>query len=164
MEGVLIRSAERELLDFSDLYAGEFSRVYRAAWVLARDEEVALEATQEAFAKAWARWRRLKDKDWVVGWVITAALNEAKDLSRKRPTHIRATNRTASNADPDLIDLRSALRELPARRREAIVLFYVADLSIRSIADVMNLSEGTVKAHLSQGRAALRGLLEANDE
>lgn len=159
MEGLLARVSERELLDFGDLYSREFPRVYRAAWLLARDEDAALEATQEAFAKAWARWPRLRNREWVLGWVITVALNEVRDQSRHRAHALESTIVTAA-ADASLIDLRSALRKLPSRRREAIVLFYIADLSIRSIADVMQLSEGTVKAHLAQGRDALRLQLE----
>jgi RNA polymerase sigma-70 factor (ECF subfamily) len=58
------------------------------------------------------------------------------------------------------VEMRDALRELPARQREAITLFYVGDLSIHAIAEVMNISDGAVKAHLSNGRKRLRELLD----
>lgn len=161
MEGVLTRSSERELLDFSDLYSSEFPRVYRAAWLLARDEDAALEATQEAFAKAWARWPKLRKKEWVLGWVITTALNEVRDRSRGPGTDLEAQTPTdPTTPGAKLLDLRAALSKLPTRRRQAIVLFYITDLTVRSVAEVMDLSEGTVKAHLAQGRETLRALLE----
>lgn len=163
MESVLAELYEGKLLDFNDLYAAEFPRVYRAAWLLARNEETAMEAAQEAFAKAWARWRRLREQEWVVGWLVKVALNEVRDLSRP------ANKDTGSQPEPqhvdiELLDLRNALMQLPRRRREALVLFYITDLSISSVAQVMEVSEGTVKAHLSQGRDALRRLLEESHE
>jgi RNA polymerase sigma-70 factor (ECF subfamily) len=60
----------------------------------------------------------------------------------------------------EIIDLRRALRYLPQRQRQAVVLFYVGDLSIYEVANLMGVSDGTVKAHLSQGREALRKRLE----
>jgi RNA polymerase sigma-70 factor, ECF subfamily len=133
--------------------------------LLGRDEDVALEATQEAFAKAWARWRRLRDEEWIVGWLVKVALNEVRDLSR-RAARRNATERQPERpqVDADLLDLRVALLQLPRRRREALVLFYITDLSITSVAHVMDVSVGTVKAHLSQGREALRLRLEDRHE
>jgi RNA polymerase sigma-70 factor, ECF subfamily len=102
----------------------------------------------------------LRNQDWVVGWLVKVALNEVRDLSRKtsRAEAIEA-DVPHPNVNTDLLDLRAALLQLPQRRREALVLFYVADLPIASVAQVMDVSEGTVKAHLSQGRETLRDLL-----
>jgi RNA polymerase sigma-70 factor (ECF subfamily) len=57
------------------------------------------------------------------------------------------------------------VRELPEQQRFAIVLHYVEDRSVADIAEVLQCSEGTVKTHLSRGRAALaRGLTSAGTE
>ncbi len=53
-----------------------------------------------------------------------------------------------------------ALRNLPARQREALVLRYYANLSEAEIADAMKISRGAVKSHTSRGIAALRHVLE----
>jgi RNA polymerase sigma factor (sigma-70 family) len=58
------------------------------------------------------------------------------------------------------LEMRDALAGLPTRQREAVTLFYVGDLSIHAIAEVMNISDGAVKAHLSHGRKRLRELLD----
>lgn len=146
-------------MSFEDFYRVEFSRVYRAAWLLARDEHDALEAAQEAFARAFARWKRLRNEDWVAGWVITTALNFLK--RRRRPAPSQAVS-TFDVAEPTAtaVDLQRALRRLPPRQREALVLFYVGDLSVQAVAELMRVGEGTVKAHLSRGRVALRDGLE----
>ena len=58
------------------------------------------------------------------------------------------------------VELRDALSKLPTRQREAVTLFYVGDLSVHAIAEVMNVSDGAVKAHLSNGRKRMREFLD----
>ena len=144
-------------MSFEDFYRIEFPRVYRAAWLLARNEHDALEAAQEAFARAFARWKRLGHEDWAAGWVITTALNLLRGRRRSTPTEV---DDHVPPPTGNAVDLRNALRLLPQRQREAVVLFYVGDLPVHEVANLMCVSEGTVKAHLSRGRDTLREGLE----
>lgn len=157
--------AEGEALEFDAFYREHFERVYRSVWLVVRDRDQALDAAQEAFSRAYARWRRLRDQDWAAGWVIVTALNASKSPSRQKRT---PALHAQSPQDPEQADRRTdlarALRQVPPRQRHALVLYYVADLSVASIAQVMQISEGTVKAHLSQGRASLRRSLGEDHE
>jgi RNA polymerase sigma-70 factor (ECF subfamily) len=120
VDGVLIASIEGELLDFGDLYEREFGRVYRAAWLLARHDDIALDATQEAFAKAWARWRRLRHQEWVVGWVIRTSLNEVRDRSKTKSADREPKDQVVNDPSwASLMDLRQALQSLPPTFRSA---------------------------------------------
>lgn len=163
MELILSVRYREASLDFSELYEREFARVYRATWLFGRDEDTALEATQEAFAKAWARWPRLRNKEWIVGWLIKTSHNEVRRNARKRAMD-EGRESYQNVALASVLDLRRALHRLPPRRRQALVLFYIGDLPVSGVAEVMDASEGTVKAHLAQGRAALKELLEDADE
>lgn len=150
------------MVDFADFYGAEFPQVYRAAYAVTADRQAAFDLTQEAFARAFARWRRLSREEWAGGWVMTTALNLAK---RRRPETASGSPGERAHAGgpgPDRVDLVRALRLLPFRQRQALVLHYVGDLHPRAVARVMDVSEGTVKAHLAQGRAALRRKLEVN--
>jgi RNA polymerase sigma-70 factor (ECF subfamily) len=163
VDGIQLTGVKAIARTFDDFYRSEFTRVYRAAWLLARHDEDALDATQEAFGRAYARWRRLSRHEWATGWVITTALN----ILKRRPGPASGPHGPSSPArepTPDAIDLQRALQRLPRRQREAVVLFYVGDLTIHVAADLMGVSDGTVKAHLAQGRAALRQLLEVRDD
>ena len=151
-------TADRAKADFAEFYAGEFPQVYRAAYLVTYDRQAAFDLAQEAFARAFARWRRLSREEWAGGWVMTTALNLAKRRVPEAPSAAPAA--TASGPAGDRVDLVRALRLLPFRQRQALVLHYVGDLPPHAVASVMGVSEGTVKAHLAQGRAALRKKLE----
>ena len=148
--------------DFADFYAAAFSKVQRAALAFCGRDDVAHEATQEAFARAFARWRRIRRAESREAWVTTTALNLTK---RHFSDRARATNTTQPQAitatTGERLDVLAALRLLPERQRQAIVLHYIVDLSVHSVAEAMGLSDGAVKAHLHKGRAALRSPLEA---
>lgn len=113
--------------DFADFYRVEFPRVYRAAYAVTGDADAARDLTQEAFARAFARWRRLARADWAGGWVMTTALNLAKRRSRRFESR-EVQPRSAPPSEAERVDLVRALRRLPARQRQALVLHYVGDL------------------------------------
>ncbi len=130
--------------------------MFRAAFSLCGDRELARDATQEAFARALSRWRRLRGEPWAAGWVMTTALNVARRGLRGRPVAAPATPATPPTPDPDtLVDLRAAVRALPRRQQEAVVLYYLADLPVSEVAGAMGCREGTVHAHLAKARSAL---------
>jgi RNA polymerase sigma-70 factor (ECF subfamily) len=137
------------------MYEAEFPAVFRAVYALSGDRRVAEDATQEAFARALERWRRLRDEPWAAAWVATTALNVARRMLRRRPD-VPVTPSEAAGDDVDArVDLVRAIRSLPPRQQEAVVLHYVADLPIVEVAAAMGVEEGTVKAHLFKAREAL---------
>lgn len=144
---------------FRDLYEREFPAVFRAAYALSGDRELAEDAAQEAFARALSRWRRLSGESWAAGWITTTALNVARRGLRRRPVT------GAARPDPvdteALLDLRAAITDLPARQQTAVILHYLTGLPVREVAAAMQCREGTVKAHLSKGRAGIERRLTA---
>jgi len=145
--------------DFSDFYRATFGPVSGAARAFCGNADVAHESTQEAFAKAFARWPRLAQQQWAQAWVTTTALNLCRRRLRRRPP-VASDAQTVAGPTTDRIELLTALRALPDRQRQAVVLHYLADCPVATVADLMGLSEGTVKSHLFKARAALRKSLE----
>jgi RNA polymerase sigma-70 factor (ECF subfamily) len=147
---------------FRAMYEREFPSVYRAVYVLCRDPSLAEEAAQEAFARALARWRRLRRHPSVAGWITTTALNVARRSLRKRELL-----HAPPPAEPDRearMDLASGIRRLPARQQEAVLLYYLLDLSVAQTAAAMEVDPGTVKTHLSRARIALAESLAVDDD
>jgi RNA polymerase sigma-70 factor (ECF subfamily) len=131
--------------------------VFRAAYALCGDRELAQDATQEAFARALSRWRRLRGERWAAGWVMTTALNVARrSLRRGAPPPEPEPTPTVSHPDVEmLLDLRVAVRALPRRQQTAVVLYYLAGLPVAEVAGTMGCREGTVRAHLAKARTSL---------
>jgi RNA polymerase sigma-70 factor (ECF subfamily) len=138
---------------FRDLYEREFPAVFRAAYALSGDRELAEDAAQEAFARALSRWRRLSGEPWAAGWITTTALNVVRRAMRRRP--MKSPERREPVDEEALLDLREAIASLPSRQQTAVVLYYLTGLPVRDVAASMQCREGTVKAHLSKGRAGI---------
>lgn len=155
---------DRRQGNFEEFCRTEYPGVFKAALGFSGDPEIALDATQEAFARAFTRWSRLRRHEWAGGWVMTTALNLCKRGLRQRPPiPPPQVVDQALPEDEDRIDVAGALRTLPLRQRQAVLLHYLADLPVTAVAELMNTSEGTVKTHLSRARHALKGKLRPEE-
>jgi RNA polymerase sigma-70 factor (ECF subfamily) len=155
------------LLEFSSFYRESYPKIFHAAYAATGQADTAADAAQEAFVRAFARWGRLQREPWVEGWVMTTALNLCKRGLRGRVMEFVARSSSdsedTSSAVSEQTDLVAALRRLPFRQREAVILYYLGDLPIGTVANLMELTEGAVKAHLAQARKRLRIILVVPD-
>lgn len=162
--GVVVMSEPDSLAArFAEFYQVEFDAVFLGAVATCGVGDVALEATQEAFCRAFARWGRLHSEPWAGAWVMTTTLNLCRRRLRKRPSAgqtLADNSRGELSSIEDRVDLLTTLRKLPPRQREAILLHYFGDYPVGVVAEMMGLSEGTVKTHLHRGRRTVQTLLE----
>jgi RNA polymerase sigma-70 factor (ECF subfamily) len=151
--------------DFADWYARERPRVLAALTALSGDADAAADATDEAFARAFARWDRVAKMETAGGWTYRVALNVLRRTMRRRTRAAELHATTAVDAAPRIASddavLWALVRELPPRQRTAIVLRYIADQSEAEIALAMGIHRSTVASTLTQARARLAALLEA---
>jgi len=148
---------------FDAFYHANFERLIVQLHAYTGDLSTAQDLVQEAFARALARWSKLATYDDPVAWVRRVARNLATSHWRRialfNAFARREPVRTASEPSPDRVALVRALAALPANQRRAVVLHYLADLSITEIAAQENVAMGTVKSWLHRGRAALAAAL-----
>ncbi len=145
---------------FELLYSAAFPTVRRAVFAFCGHWEIAQDAAQESFVKAYARWRRLHDEPWIEGWLVTTAMNEARRGLKRRPLsqeHIEERSVDPSNTDG--LDVAAAMAKLPTRERQVAVLYFVLELPQMVIAELLDVSHGTVKAHVSHAREKLQAAL-----
>jgi RNA polymerase sigma-70 factor (sigma-E family) len=143
--------------DFDRFFRDTFPRAIAVATRVTGDRGAAEDAAIEALAKAHARWAAIGGEPWRDAWVYRVAINEAiRRLPRPRAL-------PPAPAVWDLSDdvvlrqtMTEALRLLPTRQREVIVLRYLLGLSETEVAQALHLSHGTVKTHLRRGIARLR--------
>lgn len=154
--------------DFAPWYAAELPRVCRALALATGDVGLGEEAAAEAFARALASWDRVGRMASPGAWVYTVALNEVRRSWRRGQLERRYVQRLREEripppAEPDDA-LWRAVAALPPRARTAVALRYVADLPEAAVADVMNISRGTVSATLTTARRRLAAALGADRE
>jgi len=149
--------------DFDDTFREHYWPMVRSLSVACGDREAAADAVQDAFTRAYARWRRISRYEAPAGWIRHVALNRLRDHFRHEARGARARERLAGEVattvgPPPVVDeaLVTAVRRLPTQQRIAVSLFYMEQLSVREIATSMKLSEGAVKYHLHAGRGSLR--------
>ena len=143
--------------EYRAFYEREMPRLLRLCYLSALDSEAAADATQEAMARAWKHWSEIAEGN-PGAWVRTVALNLLRSRWRRLAREVRLLPRAYEVnvvAEPRDLDLHAALRRLPRRQREAIALYYWADLSVADCAAVMGTSEGSVKSYLGRARLQL---------
>lgn len=151
------------------VYGEHYRSLVRLAVLLVRDVGTAEEVVQDAFIAMHGAWRRLRDPEKAVAYLRQSVVNRSRSVLR----HRAVVEKYAPKAAPDIPSAEhgalgaiersaviDALRELPTRQREALVLRYYADLSEAQIAAAMGISRGAVKSHTARGMAALRSVLE----
>jgi DNA-directed RNA polymerase specialized sigma24 family protein len=143
---------------FEGWYLRLHPRVVGVVFVACGDEDVAADATDEAFARALTDWKRVAAMTAPDAWVCRVAVNVMKRRLRRRYLERRLLGRPGSVGvgEPDVHpELWRAVRALPERQRLAILLRYVADLQEADIAMVMGVTRGTVSASLAAARSRL---------
>jgi RNA polymerase sigma-70 factor, ECF subfamily len=153
-------------VDFDETFRRCYGPMVRSLAVAAGDREVAADCVQEAFTRAYVRWKRVSRLEDPPGWIRHVAVNKMRDHFRKLERGTRAVQRLEGQAEltaeppREPSELARLLSTLPSQQRMAAALFYVDDLSVHEIAAAMNLSDGAVKYHLHAARETLRATLE----
>jgi RNA polymerase sigma-70 factor, ECF subfamily len=150
--------------DFDAFYVGSRRRVLNQIYAMTSDFAEAQDLMQEAYARAWQRWSKVGVYEDPEAWVRTVAWRLAASRWRRAKVGARAVLRHGPQAhaaapNADTVALVAALRQLPVAQRRAVVLHHLVGRSVAEIAYDEGCAEGTVKARLSRGRAALAELL-----
>jgi len=153
-----------------DLFRLHRLTLVRLAVFLTSDRGLADEIVQDAFVALHRHWDRLKNKGAAVGYLRTSVVNGARSAHRRRLVawrHQRAAEPEAAPAADAGMLLQEehrlvvqALRRLPRRQREVLVLRYWSELSEADIADTLGISRGTVKSTASRALRSLEKLLK----
>jgi RNA polymerase sigma-70 factor (sigma-E family) len=162
-------SPKNDLLEA--VFAEHYGGFCRLATLLLGDAAGAEEVVQEAFLRTFSSWWRVRQPERARWYVRAAVVNLCRSRLRRRGTE-EAGNR-ASWRDPaewtddaldDALVVLDAVRNLPPRQRETVVLRYYEDLSERDVAAALGCSVGTVKSQLARARASLARTLVADTD
>ena len=153
------------------LYTAHYRSLVRLSALLLGDAAVAEEVVQDAFVAMHGKWGRLREPEKAAAYLRQAVVNRSRSALRRRGVeerHAEAADGAGPSAEHSALHLldrdavMAALRSLPHRQREVLVLRYYGDLSEAEIAGAIGISQGAVKSHASRGIAALRNVLESS--
>lgn len=144
----------------------EADMFHLALSVLRREQDCA-DAVQEAVVKAYAGRDTLKKQAYFKTWIMRILLNECYSLLRRQkrlvPMEEQMLEGQAQLSDyvqEDYLDLYKAIDALKEKDRICVLLYYIEDYSVRQIAQIMKMPEGTVKSRLRRARIQLKDMLE----
>ncbi len=153
-------------VDVPALYQAHWHYLVRLAVLLVDDRASAEDVVQDAFVALHRKADGLRDPDAALGYLRTSVVNLSRSVIRRRQVarkHMKVAEPEATAGADHHVLLRdehraalAAVRALPARQSEVLVLRYWAGLSEREIADTLGISNGSVKSAASRGVATLR--------
>jgi RNA polymerase sigma-70 factor (ECF subfamily) len=151
-----------ERRSFDAFFAQHYPRVVGVLDLALRDRELARDAAQEAFSRAFERWSRVSVMSRPDGWVYVTAMNMAR-RERRRDQRMATPGIVGDAIVSDVADrvvtrllIDDLLATLSPRQREAVVLRFAAGLTIDDVSRAMGCAAGTAKATLHQALQAMR--------
>jgi RNA polymerase sigma-70 factor (sigma-E family) len=151
---------------FEEFVALRGAALVRLARGLLRDPQTAEDVVQDVLAKALLKWGRISSVDDPVAYVNRMVVNASTSFwrraaRRERPTEVLpdAGVSDASGQLADRDELLSALRRLPTKQRTVLVLRHFEDYSDEQIAELLDVTTGTVRSNAHRGLATLREAL-----
>ena len=153
-----MRSAHEQ--EFAAFFDNASPRLLSAAWLLTGEQHAAEDLVQEALARTYARWSRVRDGN-PLAFARRVMANLHTDRWRKRRREVLTDDPpdTSLVTDPQTVDLVRALRGLSPRERECVVLRHYLDLSEKQTAETLGIGVGSVKSYTMHGLRGLRAQL-----
>jgi RNA polymerase sigma factor (sigma-70 family) len=151
---------------FEEFYRAELAGLIALARGLCAPA-IAEDIAQEAMLVAYRRWRDISELDHPEAWVRRTTANMAVSQFRRKLAEIRALRRSrdiepVGRLSEDDESFWALVRTLPRRQAQVVALHYLYDLSVADVAATLEVSEGSVKVHLSRARESLGRRLDAD--
>ena len=158
-----LMTTELELNDspsFEAMYRREYPGLVGVARALSGND--AHDLVHDAMVKALVNWSKVSTYQRPGGWCHRVVVNLCRSRARRRSTEARYLARqrrdeaTYDGPSGEALSFWAAVRQLPERPRQVVALYYAGERSVREIARILDVPEGTVKSDLSRARAALQ--------
>jgi len=151
--------------------------VLRTIYLITQDREASEELAQETFVRAYRKQHHFRGESSERTWLYRVACNMAKNHLRRRPEQrgrgeiIDFDRRATAHPGPEEVAARresrarilSVVAELPAELREVVALYYLDEMSVTEVAEVVGIPAGTAKSRLARARSELRRTLRETD-
>jgi len=140
--------------------------LFHVSFSILHHEQDCADAVQEAVVKAYEQRGTLKSPAYFKTWLVRIVMNECYQIRRKQKKRVPMEEKFLADDQKlsryvreDYLDLYRAIAALKEQDKICILLFYMEDFTIRQIAGVLEIPEGTVKSRLNRAKRQLRGML-----
>ena len=144
--------------------------ILRMCFLYLRDPTLAEDALQETFFKAYKRMDTFRSESAERTWLMSIAINTCKDMNRSawlRHTEKRVVPEElpipASAGNEEALALAEAIRRLPGKQRDAVLLYYYQDMTIQEVAKALHAAPSTILKRLNQAKDMLREMLTEDE-
>ena len=161
-ESVLARARRGDAAAFTEIVALHHAELVRVAYLVCGDQDLARDAAQAAWIKAWQNMAGLRNPERLRPWLLSIAVNEARQIvrSRRRRPVVQIDSMvvepSSAGPSPDRVDLIAALGHLTPADRSLLALRYVAGIETEAIARATGRTASGTRTRLSRLLARLR--------
>jgi RNA polymerase sigma-70 factor (sigma-E family) len=156
-------------VDYEEFYAQSYPMLRRLAFARTGDRGAAEDLVQDALADAHRRWSEIQSYREPMAWARRAVLNRSVSRWRRRGREAAALQRVDAARSDSVADavafrdeeLWAAIRRLPRRQLEVVILLWFEELSTDQVAATLGCGSETVRTHWRRARASLKHELEA---
>ena len=141
----------------------------RMCYLYLRDAIAAQDAVQETFLKAYKGYEAFRGESQERTWLMSIAINVCRDMNRSawlRHIDRRVTPEDVplpAPQDEEALALAEAIRRLPNRHRDVILLYYYQDMTIKEVAEALHAAPSTILKRLNQAKDKLKTLLTEDE-
>jgi RNA polymerase sigma-70 factor (ECF subfamily) len=150
---------------FDEFFLEQRGPLFAQAYALTGDVDEAQDLVQEVMLRTWRRWARVGQMERPSSWARRVLLNLAVGRWRKQRVHrvVHDADRPTPAPEVGHLDVARALRRLPDKQRNALLLHDVVGLSVAEVAAEMQAPEGSIRGWLSRGRRTLATALNVSN-
>lgn len=139
--------------------------LYRVARSIIQNDEDCADAIQETILKSYQNMKTLKELSFFKTWIIRILINECNLILRKRKRNVLPLQEASvmEHFNEEKIDLYNAVQQLEESLRVVVILYYFEDVSVKQLAEILKIAEGTIKSRLYRARTFLANLLDDHE-
>lgn len=141
--------------------------LFHVAFSILHNEQDCADAVQEAITKAYMKKNQLQNSAYFKTWLTRIVINECYNMLRKKKQYAEFCEEVIADKSylneyikEEYLDLYQAISKLKEKDKICVLLFYMEDYSVSQIAEVLKVSQGTVKSRLNRARRQLKELLQ----
>lgn len=161
MEQLVRKAQKHDKEAFSRLMRDQAQALYKVAKAILKNDDDAADAMQETALVCWEKIDTLKKPEYFKTWLIKILINQCNAIYRQRqkfaPDEYRQETASVENEYMN-IEWKEFLKHLDEKYRIVVILYYVEGFKVREVAQLLDISEGTVKSRLATARKKMEEL------